>query len=62
MASRPAQGNNSKPTRPARPQYRKEATPKVVSSGTASRPKPLPKWRPVAQPAPRRVSNPQTVA
>jgi hypothetical protein len=34
------------------------ATPKVVSKGSVSRPKPLPKWRPQAQPAPRRVSQP----
>lgn len=37
--SRPAQGNNSKPRKPARPAYRSDAAPVVVSSGSVSRPK-----------------------
>ena len=45
----------------ARPAYKKLPAPKVVSAGTVSKPK-TPKWRPKAQPAPRRVSNPRTIA
>jgi hypothetical protein len=60
--SRPAQGNNSKPTKPARPAYASEAAPSVVSVGSVSRPSAPPKWRPKPQSAPRRVTNPQTVA
>ena len=73
--SRPAQGNNSRVlSKPARPAYLSGVVsdsaaagttgpnPKRVSRGSVSRPSPLPKWRPTAQAAPRRVSNPKTIA
>jgi hypothetical protein len=64
MASRPAQGNNSKPTKPGRPRLAPKfpSALKRVSIGSVSRPKALPKWAPKAQPAPRKVSNPRTIA
>lgn len=65
MASRPAQGDNSKPVKLGRPAFQSgvgvNATPKPVSLGSVSRPAKRGKWNPKAQPAPRRVSNPRTV-
>lgn len=45
----------------ARPRYKKDPAPKVVSSGSVSRPKKLSKWRPrvdAANAAPRKVQAP----
>lgn len=65
--SRPAQGNNSRPVPTAAPAYRSGVVsstsaagttgpdPKVVKVGSVSKPKPLPKWRPKVQAAPRRT-------
>lgn len=39
----------------ARPAYKNEAAPKVVTQGTVSKPKPLPRWRPKNEAAPRQV-------
>jgi hypothetical protein len=61
--SRPAQGQNSKPVATARPAYTAQPGPSgPVGRGSVSRPKALPKWSPKAQPAPRRVNNPKTIA
>lgn len=53
--SRPAQGRNSDPIKPPRVSF--EADPgarlPIVSKGTVSRPRPLAKWSPTAQPAPK---------
>ena len=45
--SRPAQGNNSGPLRRPRPAYAPDnGTPKLVSQGSVSRPKPKPHGKP----------------
>jgi hypothetical protein len=43
-----------------RPKFQKNTPTKIVSSGSVSAPK-TPPWRPKAQPAPRKVSTPQTI-
>lgn len=47
--SRPAQGDNSRPGKPAAPAYAVDIAPSVVSRGSVSLPKPLPKWKPITQ-------------
>lgn len=57
MASRPAQGNNSNKLRkPAGPAYSNQPGPGRVSTGSVSKPSPLPRPRYKNQPAPTKVS------
>lgn len=57
MASRPAQGDNSRPVKPPRPAYKGDPAPKVVSRGTVSNPAKPSAWRPgtLAQDAPPKI-------